>query len=103
MRLEKRDEEKVMVRAGTQRRPGGKGQGKGSPECYRCGRLGHRRAQCTWSTHLDGGKPRPAPPPRQAGNMEEDSKFPVPPVIEAATIEINAFDDDSGDVGSDLE
>ena len=55
---------------------------------------------CTWSTHIDGGKPRPAPV-RAAGNIEESHESPTAPETAAAekplghlTIEINALDDE---------
>ena len=73
MRLEKRDGENVLVKAGPPRRNGPRDKQK-SDECYRCGRKGHIRPKCTWSTHVDGGKPSPPPPPRTpAGNVEDSS------------------------------
>ena len=104
MRLERRDGKKVAVRANQQRRGGPKGQGKGNNDCYRCGRPGHRRADCTWSTHIDGGKPRPLP--QRASTRMDCSNLEEYPEPTAATrvpeetaakplghlIELNALD-----------
>ena len=109
MRLERRNGpggwKKVAVRKGTGKGGAGggasKGLSKGSGECFRCGRQGHLRANCTWSTHLDGGKPRP-PPKRELRNLEEESPAPTPstaditalPPLGGLTIELNMMEDD---------
>ena len=41
-------------------------------KCYRCGRTGHISTDCHAKTHIDGGAPRPKPPPRQANSFEDD-------------------------------
>ena len=42
-------------------------------KCYRCGRTGHISTDCHAKTHVDGGAPRPKPPPRQVNSVEEDA------------------------------
>ena len=78
LRLERRDGKKVAVRANQRR--GAKGDGKGNTDCYACGRAGHRRADCTWAKHKDGGPIRPPPKRRPAGNLEDaDEEAPSVP------------------------
>ena len=50
LRLEKRDGKRVAVKV---QKGSGKGQGR-EKECFRCGRKGHIRPNCNWSTHKDG-------------------------------------------------
>jgi hypothetical protein len=76
LRLEKRDGKRVAVKV---QKGSGKGQGR-EKECFRCGRKGHIRPNCNWSTHKDGGTPRPPPPPKVkdakgANNLEEQVDF----------------------------
>lgn len=78
LRLEKRDGKRVAVKVPPPQR-GARTQGR-EKECYRCGRKGHIRPHCNWSTHLDGGPPRPAPTPKAkstkgANNLEEQIEF----------------------------
>ena len=71
MRLERRDGKRVAVRTK------GKGKGKGKDtECFRCGRLGHMARDCTWATHVNGGKPRPAPQ-KNAHSLETEEPAPA--------------------------
>ena len=77
MRIDKRNGKKVLVKippppkqvAGGERRQGLRERAKNN-DCFRCGRPEHRRVDCKWSTHIDGGKPRPPLPPKAANNIE---------------------------------
>ena len=79
LRLEKREGKRVAVRVAAR---GSKGASRGPLECWRCGREGHRRDQCTANTHKDGGPPKPPagdrpggrqPRTRAANNLEENT------------------------------
>ena len=50
-----------------------KGEKKTDKECFRCGRVGHIRADCRAKTHLDGGPPKPAPKKKGVGSCEEET------------------------------
>ena len=58
-RLETKDGKKTITKAP---RGAGKGGGKGGKggdrECYRCGRMGHIRADCRAKSHVKGGPPK---------------------------------------------
>ena len=79
LRLEKRDGKRVAVKVPSPSQRGTRPQGR-EKECFRCGRKGHIRPNCNWSTHLDGGSPRPAPAPKAkatkgANSLEEQIEF----------------------------
>ena len=76
LRLEKRDGKRIAVRVPSSQQRGSKPQSK-EKECFRCGRKGHIRPSCNWSTHLDGGPPRPPPAPKAkkgTNNLEEQTE-----------------------------
>ena len=50
----------------------GGGEGKPDKKCFRCGRIGHMRADCNAKTHVNGGPPKSAPKLRIVGNCEEE-------------------------------
>ena len=55
-RLEIRNGKKVFTKFRYEPRKGkGGGKGKIDRECYRCGRIGHIRADCRAKTHINGG------------------------------------------------
>ena len=43
-------------------------------ECFRCGRIGHIRADCRARTHVDGGLRKSAPRGKGVGNCEEEEQ-----------------------------
>ena len=66
-RLERRDGKTKIVKTRA-----GKGTGRGARKCFRCGREGHIRPDCTAKTHVDGGAPRPAPRAKGAGALDPE-------------------------------
>ena len=53
----------------------GGGKGKTDRECFRCGRIGHIRAECRARTHTKG-RPKSAPKGKGVGNCEDEEKRP---------------------------
>ena len=70
-RLERRDGKTKVVKAGA-----GKGTGCVARKCFRRGREGHIRPDCTAKTHVDGGAPRPAPRSKGAGSLDTENGSP---------------------------
>ena len=70
-RLERRDGKTRVVKTGA-----AKGAGRGARKCFRCGREGHIRPDCTAKTHVDGGAPRPPPRAKGAGALDTETASP---------------------------
>ena len=69
-RLEIRNGKKVLTKSRHESCKGkGGGKGKTDRECFRCGRIGHIRADCRAKTHINGGLPKSAP---IVGNWEDE-------------------------------
>ena len=67
-RLEIRNGKKVFTKSRHAPSKGkGGGKGKIDKECFRCGRIGHIRADCRAKTNINGGTPKSAP----KGKMSE--------------------------------
>ena len=67
-RLERKDGKTRVFRAAAGGRPPRTGR-----KCYRCGREGHIRPDCTAKSHVDGGPPRAAPRSKAAGALEAEA------------------------------
>ena len=52
----------------------GGGKSRTDKECFRCGRIGHIRADCRAKTHLNGGPPKPAPKGKGVVSCEEEEQ-----------------------------
>ena len=50
------------------------GRAKTGKECFRCGRVGHIRADSRAKTHVDGEPPESAPRGKGVGNCEEEKQ-----------------------------
>ena len=78
----------------------GKGGGKGKidKECFRCGRIGHLRADCRAKTHINGGPPKYAPKGKSVGNCE-DEETETSQKMPLGTIDLGSFEvlSDHGD------
>ena len=101
LRLEKRDGKRVAVKVSSPQQRGARPQGR-EKECFRCGRKGHIRPNCNWSTHKDGGSPRPAPPPKDkntkgANSLEEQIDFGSLDICALEPITANEEEDDEGE------
>ena len=85
-KIEARDgrKERIWKQNTFQRKGKGKGKGKTEPECYRCGRPGHIRADCVAKTHRNGGAPKEFN--RKLNNLEEGSE------VECEVLDICALD-----------
>ena len=66
-------------------------KGRTDKECFRCGRIGHIRADCRAKTHLDGGLPKSAPKEKSAGNCE-DEKQETSQHVPLETIDLGSFE-----------
>ena len=74
-RLEGRNGKKVFTKLRHDSIKGntnGGGKGRTDKECFRCGRTGHIRADCTAKTHLNGGLPKSAPKGKRGCEEEEE-------------------------------
>ena len=74
-RLEIRNRKKVFTKPRRDSSKGntkGGGNGRTDKECFRCGRIGHIRADCRAKTHLNGGPPKSAPKRKIVGSCEEE-------------------------------
>ena len=72
-RLEIRNGKKVLTKPRYDSSNGNtKGGSKTDKECFRCGRVGHIRADCRSKTHVSGGSPKSAPRGKGVGNCEEE-------------------------------
>ena len=66
-------------------------KGRTDKECFRCGRIGHIRADCRAKTHLDGGPPKSAPKGKSAGNCE-DERQETSQHLPLETIDLGSFE-----------
>ena len=74
-RLEIRNDKKVFTKLRHDLSKGntkGGGKGRTDKECFRCGRIGHLRADCRATTHINGGQPKSAPKGKGVGTCEEE-------------------------------
>ena len=60
-------------------------------ECFRCGRVGHIRADCRAKTHLNGGPPISAPRGKCVGNCEEE-ELQFSQIVPSGTIAMGSFE-----------
>ena len=80
----------------------GGGKGRTDKECFRCGRIGHIRADRRAKTHFNGGHPKSPPKGKGVGCFEEkepEASQHVP----LATIDLGSFEvlSDHGDAVED--
>ena len=90
----------------------GKGGGKGQTdgECFRCGRIGHIRADCSAKIRVNGGPPKSAPKGKGVGSCEEEDPE-TSQNVSLETIDLGSFevlsdhgdDEDDGDVDQSLK
>ena len=74
-RLEIRNGKKVFTKSrhdSSKSNTKGGGKGRTDKECFRCGRIGHIRADCRAKTHINGGPPKSAPKGKGVGSCEEE-------------------------------
>ena len=74
-RLEIRNGKKVFTKSrhdSSKRNTKGGGKGGTDKECFRCGRIGHIRADCRAKTNLNEGHPKSAPKGKGVGSCEEE-------------------------------
>ena len=67
-------------------------------ESFRCGRIGHIRADCRAKTHINGDLPKSAPKVKSVGNCE-DEETETSQNVPLGTIELGSFEvfSDHGD------
>ena len=71
-RLETRNGKKVFTDLGLIQ-AGKRGEkGKTDKKCFRCGRIGHIRADCRAKTHVNRGHPKSASRGKSVGNCEDE-------------------------------
>lgn len=100
LRLEKRHGKRVAVKVSSTQQRGARPRGR-ETECFRCGRKGHIRPNCNWSTHVDGGAPRPPAPPKPnakgTNSLEEQLELANVSVDICALEPINVSSDDENE------
>ena len=76
----------------------GGGKGKTDRECFRCGRIGHIRADCRAKTLINGGPQKSAPEGKSVGNCE-DEETETSQNVPLGTIDLGSFEvlSDHGD------
>ena len=91
-RLEIRNGKKVFTKSRPDPSTGKEG-GKGNTdrECFRCGRIGHIRADCRAKTHINGGPPKSAPKGKGVGNCE-DEETETSQNVSLGTIDLGSFE-----------
>ena len=98
-RLESRNGKKVFTKCRHEPSKGkGGGKGKTDRECFRCGRIGHIRADCRAKTHINGRPPKSAPKGKSVGNCE-DEETETSQIVPLGTIDLVSFEvlSDHGD------
>ena len=72
-------------------------------EYFRCGRIGHIRADCRAKTYLNGGLPKPAPKGKEVGSCEEEQE--TSQNVPLVTTDLGSFEvlSDHGDTEDDSE
>ena len=80
----------------------GGGKGRTDKECFRCGRIGHIRADCRAKTHINGGPPKSAPKGKGVGRCEEEDPE-TSQNVPLGTIDLGSFEvlSDHGDAVED--
>ena len=72
-RLEIRNGKKVFTESRPDPSRGKRGgKGKTDKECFRCGRIGHIRADCRAKTHVNRRHPKSASKGKSVGNCEDE-------------------------------
>ena len=104
-RLEIRNGKKVFTKSrhdSSKSNTKGGGKGRTDKECFRCGRIGHIRADCRAKTHINGGPPKSAPKGRGVGSCEEEEPETSQNVT-LGTIDLGSFEvlSDHGDAEDD--
>ena len=96
LRLERRDGKTVAVRAQQPSRPWNNRiptRDRQTPECFRCGRLGHIARNCTATAHKNGGPCKPPPVGKKTtANLEEVSGSAVDGSRQLGHLELNALE-----------
>ena len=112
-RLEIRNGKKVFTKSrhdSSKSSTKGGGKGRTDKECFRCGRIGHIRADCRAKTHINGGPPKSAPKGKGVGSCEEEEPE-TSQNVPLGTIDLGSFEvlsdhgdaEDDGDVEEFLE
>ena len=112
-RLEIRNGKKVFTKSrhdSSKSNTKGGGKGRTDKECFRCGRIGHIRADCRAKTHINGGPPKSAPKGKGVGSCEEEEPE-TSQNVPLGTIDLGSFEvlsdhgdaEDDGDVDEFLE
>ena len=106
-RLEVRNGTKVFTKPRDDSIKGntkGGGKGRTDKECFRCGRIGHTRADCRAKTHRHGGPPKAAPKGKGIGSCEEEEQE-TSQNVPLGTIDLGSFEvlSDHGDTEEDGE
>ena len=103
--LEIRNGKKVLTKSRHEPSKGkGGGKSKTDRECFRCGRIGHIRADCRAKTHINGRPPKSAPKWKSVGNCE-DEETETSQNVPLGTIDLGSFEvlSDHGDEMDDDE
>ena len=93
-RLEIRHDKKIPTKPRHDSSKGntkGGGKGRTDKECFRCGRIGHIRADCTAKTRINRGHPKSVPKGKGVGSCEEEdpeTSLNVP----LGTIDLGSFE-----------
>ena len=104
-RLEIRNCKKVFTKPrhdSSKSNTGGGGKGRTGKECFRCGRIGHTRADCRAKTHLNGGPTKSAPKGKCVGSCKEEEPE-TSQNVPLGTIDLGSFKvlSDHGDTVED--
>ena len=99
-RLEIRNGKKVFTKSRHEPSKGKGGEkGKTDRECFRCGRLGHTRADCRAKTHINRRPTKTAPEGKSVGNCKDEEPRPHKMCHWVETIDLRSFEvlSDHGD------